>query len=111
MSRGSAPDWIRTSDRRIRNPLLYPTELRVLKLRCTYFACLDVGGKQIKRRRRDCEEEGRGRAGNNERLVPGESVRCDDRIRNFVLLAPCKRGAHACHRLNANCGGSFGRDA
>jgi hypothetical protein len=23
-----APDWVRTSDRRIRNPLLYPAELR-----------------------------------------------------------------------------------
>ncbi len=30
--RGGAPGGIRTHDRRIRNPLLYPTELRVLAL-------------------------------------------------------------------------------
>ena len=26
---GGAPDWIRTSDQRLRKPLLYPTELQV----------------------------------------------------------------------------------
>ena len=28
----SAPGWTRTSDHRIRNPVLYPTELRVLNV-------------------------------------------------------------------------------
>ena len=28
LKKRNAPDWIRTSDRRIRNPLLYPTELQ-----------------------------------------------------------------------------------
>lgn len=27
-----APGWIRTTDRRIRNPMLYPAELRALEL-------------------------------------------------------------------------------
>jgi hypothetical protein len=47
-----APGGIRTHDRRIRNPLLYPTELRVRASATVgkgsgYFACIEVRSKQI----------------------------------------------------------------